>query len=169
MPSEAAIKAQIAAALAKKKQQATPPSPPPEPKIEIKLTPPVEMANSSTPAIPAPPPPVASPTTLIFGGRTIRFTSHQNDVYFALSDLLPLSRDHEWNNKLIDFANNPKTKKDAEDLIKVLTFKNDDGSDKTEGATAPNVIKIFHALELPVPGPLGRWLTETTAIQLNRQ
>ena len=164
MPSEAAIKAQIAAALAKKKQQAAPPAPPSEPKIEIKLNPPVEMANSSTPVIPATPPPVATPTVLIFGGRAIRFTTYQKEVHFALGDLLPLSRDHEWNNKFIDFVNNPKTKKDAEELVKILTFKNDDGSDKTEGATAANVIKIFHTLELQVPGPLGRWLTEVSTI-----
>jgi hypothetical protein len=183
MPSEADIKAKIAAAIAAKKKTPTPttptpkpepkPEPSPEPKIEIKLTPPppVEMASSSIPPLtPSAPPPVATPTTLIFGGRIIRFTIHQKEVYFSVADLLQLARDHEWNHKLLDFVNNPKTKKDAEDMIKVLTFKNEDGSDKTEGATAQNAIKIFHGLGLRPPGPLGRWLTETSAIQLaNKQ
>jgi hypothetical protein len=171
MPSEADIKAKIAAALAAKKKAAAPapkpvttdkPAPlPPEPKIEIKLAPPPPVEMVATPA-PAGPPPTPSATTLVFGGRAIRFTLHQKEVYFSVADLLQLARDHEWNSKLLEFINNPKTKKDAEELIKVLTFKNEDGSDKTEGATATDVIKIFHALGLRPPGPLGRWLTEVS-------
>jgi hypothetical protein len=168
MPSEDSFKAQIQAALAKKKQQQAAANPEPEkapasePKIEINITPPVEMANSSTPSIPNQPPPVATPHSLIFGGRSIRFTIHQHQVFFAVNDLLPLAKDYEWNDKLVEFMNNPKTKKEAEDLTTVLTFKNEDGSDKTEGSTASNAIKIFHALGLRPPGPLGRWLNEVS-------
>lgn len=170
MPSEDSIKAQIQAALAKKKQQAASSksesvkAAAPEPKIEIKpiSIPHVEMANSSTPAVIPEPPPVPTATTLIFAGQSIRFTTHQHAVYFAVNDVLPLAKTAEWTRKFVDFLNNPKTKKESEDLTKILTFKNEDGSDKTQGATAGNVIKIFHALELHAPGPLGRWLNEVS-------
>jgi hypothetical protein len=173
MPSEDSFKAQIQAALAKKKQQqaAVKPepekTPPPEPKVEVQpVAPPpaIELVNAPPQASASEPTPVATPTTLVFAGQSIRFTTHQQQVYFAVTDVLPLARTAEWNNKFVEFTNNPDSKKDAEDLTKILTFKDEDGSDKTHGATGENIIKIFHTLKLRAPGPLGRWLNEVSAL-----
>lgn len=173
MPSEAQIKAQIQAALAKKKQAAAKPEPstPPNPPA-VPATPPptaakpaVEVSTTSTlDRRPTPPvTPLTPPSTPTFAGFPIRVTVDKHQVYFALADLFPLAKDHEWPNKFLDFKNNPKTKAQADDLIKVLTFTNADGSDKTEAATAANALVIMRALNLSVPGPLGRWLREISA------
>jgi hypothetical protein len=216
MPSEAQLKAQMQAAIAKKKQEAvakdtkeeekpaatvekekaaettsqdkpaeTKKSPTKEEKVEPKSdrvvlqsadTPNAPIDNMADDASynPSPDPnapqrasdPDYDPHKITFYGISTRFTILDKKVYFAITDLLPLSKDPDWNNKFIEFLNNPKTKNEAEKLTKILTFKDNSGSDKTHGATGMDLLTIFRDLKFTPPGPFGRWLIETTKEKL---
>jgi hypothetical protein len=215
MPSEAQLKAQMQAAIAKKKQEAvtkdakeekpaptsekekaaeatsqekpveTEKSPAKETKAQPKTdkvvlqsadTPvaPIDTMADDSSQYPSPDPnapqyssdPDYDPHKLTFYGIATRYTILDKKVYFAVTDLLPLSKDPEWNNKFIEFLNNPKTKDEAEKVTKVLTFKDNSGSDKTHGATGIDLLTIFRTLKFIPPGPFGRWLIEVTKEKL---
>lgn len=191
MPSEAQLKSQMQAAIAKKKkeQEAKPepkskpesgskskaePTPTESPKSESTPQPPkpatsptVEIAPK-TPASPALPNssarvivgPEEIPDSVTFFGQQVRILKHNKHIYFSIEDLLPLSKNPEYQNIFIDYTNNPKTKTKADEMIEILTFNNEDGSDKTPGATAQNILTIMRDLEFNLPGPLGRWLNQ---------
>jgi hypothetical protein len=176
MPSEAQLKAQMQAAIAKKKQAEKKPSPdksvapispppPPEkpPVVETANAPKAEPKDTITP-LPSPPKsePTSSPMTLTFYGQPIRLTTYRNDVFFAVPDLLALANNADSANIYLEFRNQPSTRTKAETLVKTLPFSNADGEEKIDAAKSADAIRLLQELKLSAPGPLSRWLDEIT-------
>ena len=161
MPNEAQLKAQMQAAIAKKKKEQDVGAQRDAPSIEMAPVVETPVVPIAIPIVAESPPSDHMPIDLTFYGHSIRFTTYHSEVYFAVMDLLPLSKVPDHVNRFIDFKNNPKTKATAEPLIKILTFPSSNGSEKTEGATAINILTIFRELQFTAPGPMGRWLIES--------
>jgi hypothetical protein len=181
MPTEAQLKAQMQAAIAKKKHtdvgaQRDAPSPKPTPtsqpapsirKSDIPHPAIYQSMQSNTPVADDKPVDNSeySEAELIrtFFGRPIRVAINKKEVFFAVPDVLEMASTPEKQTKYSELVDDADTKKLITPLVKVIMFPSPNGgNERLDAAKGEALITIIEKLDLKFPGPIEKWLIETT-------
>ena len=181
MPDEAQLKAQMQAAIAKKKisdvgvQRDAPSAtttPTKQPKPEIKKSDVVHPAiYQSMQAVS----PVVidkaednseySEAELIrtFFGQPIRVAINHKEVYYAVPDVLKMASTPDKQTKYGELVDDTANKKLITSLVRVIMFPSPSGgNEKLDAAKAEDLMTIIEKLDLKFPGPIEKWLAETS-------
>jgi len=175
MTSEAKLKAQMKAAIAKKKQAAVMASDDNPPKASPKIAAPQDDSPTEPPEREVAPPvkpgkknliqAISSEADLIrtFFGRPIRIAVLQKEVYFAVPDVLEMADNLDKQTKYEELLSDPSVKKLITPLVKVILFPGpNSGNEPLDAAKVDDLNTIIHELELKFSGPIEKWLVETS-------